>query len=344
MQNVQSELAQTSEALNNLITEMIRSPGPDLGCVREIAGQTVSIVADDPDLAIFSMLLNGGREYPTSHCQRVSILATAMGAAIGLQESELRDLATGCMLHDTGMLLLKEPLYLYPRALTESEIVELKRHPSLVFDVLSNSPAISARAALVAYQVHERDDGSGYPRGRRGDQIHPLSKIAAVADSYIAKISDRPYRPAMSPYRAMEVMLVETGRRQFDPRAVRALLKAESLFPVGSTVELSTGETAQVIRSTPEDYMHPVVSVLSGGPPRIVNLAEERDISIVTESRTETSALAEEVALSCENDADDLDGLSAECAALDFQEEADGDVGGSDDGGPFEDESDTPQE
>src|SRR5208283_5410057 len=109
------------------------------------------------------------------------------------------------------------------------------RHPVAVFDVLQHHwDHIPAAARMTAYQVHERCDGSGYPRGRTGGQITELSRVAAVADAFVALVSPRPYRPSMIPYYAMETMLKLVRRGLFDHRFVRALLETVSLFPLGS--------------------------------------------------------------------------------------------------------------
>ena len=118
---------------------------------------------------------------------------------------------------------------------------------------------------MVAYQMHERANGSGYPRGRTIEQTHPLARIAAVADSFTALVSARPHRAGMLPYFAVEKLVRDTAKGLFDPQAVRGLLQAVSLFPIGSYVELNDGYVGRVIRSNAFDYTKPIVEAWKRG-------------------------------------------------------------------------------
>jgi HD-GYP domain-containing protein (c-di-GMP phosphodiesterase class II) len=138
---------------------------------------------------------------------------------------------------------------------------------------------------MVAYQMHERCNGSGYPRGRTAAQIHPLAKIAAVADVFLALVSMRPHRAPVSPYRAIEMILYDTQRQLYDPYVVRALLGAISLFPLGSYVRLSDDRIAKVIRTNPRRYDRPIVEIeqdsRSTTPPEVVDLALRPEVRVV---------------------------------------------------------------
>jgi HD-GYP domain-containing protein (c-di-GMP phosphodiesterase class II) len=138
---------------------------------------------------------------------------------------------------------------------------------------------------MVAYQIHERCDGSGYPRGRAAPQIHPLAKIAGVADTFTALVSRRPYRPGMLPYHAMVKMLQDVGLGLYDAQIVRALLNTVSLFPIGSYVALSDGRLGKVIRSNGGTYDRPVLETWErndlGADPKLVDLREHPDLKVV---------------------------------------------------------------
>ncbi len=138
---------------------------------------------------------------------------------------------------------------------------------------------------MVAYQIHERCNGSGYPRGRAGGQITELSRVAAVADTFVALVSPRPYRPSMIPYYAMETMLKLSRRGLFDRRFVRALLETVSLFPLGSFVALSDDRVGRVIRSNGPAYDRPVIEVAGKSPHDgelpIVDLSQATGLKVV---------------------------------------------------------------
>ncbi|OYW11077.1 MAG: hypothetical protein B7Z55_19865 [Planctomycetales bacterium 12-60-4] len=119
-----------------------------------------------------------------------------------------------------------------------------------------------SRPGRVAYQVHERPNGYGYPRAKSGDRIHLFARILAVADAYSALTSTRPQRPALTPYAAMECVVKMARRKDLDPEIVRALLKVLTLFPIGSYVALSDARLARVIRRNGDRYTTPIVQAV----------------------------------------------------------------------------------
>jgi HD-GYP domain-containing protein (c-di-GMP phosphodiesterase class II) len=250
--------------------------GLDRRSLDELAETALSDVVSDIDL--FSGL--GGSpesgEYPVRHSVNTAMLALAVGVRTELDVQTLRELVIGCLVHDAGMMWLDRELYDHAGEVGRSAYLEITKHPILVFDALRNAGDIPKRSAFIAYQMHERCDGSGYPRRRTKEQIHFLSRIAAVADAYVALVSPRPHRPAMMPYYAMEKMLRDANRGLFDALAVRSLLRTMSLFPIGSYAELSDGRIARVLRAS-DDYCRPTVEIGD----EIINLLETPQFSVV---------------------------------------------------------------
>jgi HD-GYP domain-containing protein (c-di-GMP phosphodiesterase class II) len=224
-------------------------------------------------------------KYPPRHGQQTAMLAMSMGLNLGLEKRDLIDLGTACLVHDLGMLHLREEIYNHPERLTTLSYLEITKHPGITFDLLANVERTAGTPRLVAFQMHERCNGSGYPRGRSDGQIHPLAKIAAVADSYLAMISPRPHRAPMAPYLAVEQLLHASRQRLYAPWAVRALLRSVSLFPIGSSVELSDGRAARVLRTCGDNYTKPVVEVWTAGSvsgaSEIVDLNEPSRPSVI---------------------------------------------------------------
>jgi len=250
--------------------------GLDRASLEELADTALSDVVGDIDL--FSGL--GGNpqvgEYPVRHSVNTAMLALAIGVRTGLDVPTLRELVIGCLVHDAGMLWLDREIYDHASELDRSRFLEITKHPILVFDALRSTGDIPKRSAFIAYQMHERCDGSGYPRRRTKEQIHFLSRIAAVADAYVALVSRRPHRPAMMPYCAMEKMLRDAKRGLFDTTAVRSLLRTLSLFPIASHVELSDGRVGRVLRAG-TDYCRPTVDAEG----EIVDLMATSELNVV---------------------------------------------------------------
>jgi HD-GYP domain-containing protein (c-di-GMP phosphodiesterase class II) len=184
------------------------------------------------------------------------------------------------------MACVDQKLIVAKRALAIHELVEIAKHPFKTFELIEkNLNVIPPGSRMVAYQIHERADGSGYPRGRTLAQTHPLARIAAVADMYAALVAPRPHRPGLLPYYAIEKILADTKQGLFDPKAVRALLQTVGLFPIGSFVEFNNAEyIGRVIRSNGAQFALPIVEVhrrsATRMAPSIVDLSQDATLKI----------------------------------------------------------------
>lgn len=256
----------------------------DADAVEGVSARSLGQLAGDLDLFVSLGITLESDRYPSQHSMRSSMLAMAVGTQMDLDERSLLDLSTGCLVHDIGMLRIDHEIYQRPSAIDPLAMLEITKHPSLTFDLIREVEGISGPARLVAYQVHERCDGSGYPRGRKANQIHPLAKIASVADVFMALISPRPHRPGRMPYYAVEHLIRGAKKGLFDPQAVRGLLQTVSLFPIGSYVELKDGRPGRVIRSNGDAYTSPIIEAWDPGrlnmQPTVIDLANETEIQI----------------------------------------------------------------
>jgi response regulator RpfG family c-di-GMP phosphodiesterase len=157
------------------------------------------------------------------HSQRVCLYALEIARRMGWQDEQLKNLARGAYLHDIGKLGIPDGILLKPGALTPEEWKRMRQHPQIGFDLLKGIPFL-APAAEIVLAHHERCDGSGYPRGLRGDEIPPSARIFAVSDTLDAVTSDRPYRRASSFQDARETICGLAGNR-LDQEAVDIFLK-----------------------------------------------------------------------------------------------------------------------
>jgi response regulator RpfG family c-di-GMP phosphodiesterase len=156
------------------------------------------------------------------HSQRVCRYALEIARAMDWSEEKLGSLAKGAHLHDIGKLGIPDGILLKPGSLTTEERKLMQRHVQIGYDLVKDI-AFLADAAEIVLTHHERHDGGGYPRGLTGDQILPSARIFAVADSFDAITSDRPYRRASSFEAGLEIIRGCSGT-QFDPQVVSAFL------------------------------------------------------------------------------------------------------------------------
>jgi putative nucleotidyltransferase with HDIG domain len=152
------------------------------------------------------------------HTQRVTRMTVDLARTFGLSEHDLVNVRWGALLHDIGKMGVPDGILLKPGALTDEEWVVMRKHPGLAYEMLS--PIRYLHGALdIPYCHHEWWDGSGYPRGLKGDEIPLAARIFAVVDVWDALISDRPYRLAWAEGKALEHIQKGSGTH-FDPHVV----------------------------------------------------------------------------------------------------------------------------
>lgn len=218
----------------------------------------------DIDAALDFCRLSNNDPTLALHSLNVSVLSMAIGIDLGYDERHIQTIGIAGLVHDVGMLRVSESIRQSDRKLTDSESLDIQRHPVHTVNILSQMSTIPSLVQLVAYQVHERPDGSGYPRGRDRTSIHPFARILHAADAFLALTSRRPYRPPVMAYEALVCLLKQAEQNQVESEVIRSLLGALSLFPIGSHVELSDGRCARVVRANRNDFTRPLVAVDGG--------------------------------------------------------------------------------
>jgi HD-GYP domain-containing protein (c-di-GMP phosphodiesterase class II) len=182
--------------------------------------------AYDTSLDGWSRALDLRDKETEGHTQRVTDMTLRLARAMGVAEGDLVDIRRGALLHDIGKMGIPDSILLKPGPLTEEEWKVMRRHPVYAYDFLSPTPYL--RPALdIPYCHHEKWDGTGYPRGLRGEGIPRAARIFAVADVWDALRSDRPYRAAWTAVKAREYIREQAGKH-FDPRVVEVFLRIES--------------------------------------------------------------------------------------------------------------------
>lgn len=199
--------------------------------------------------------------YTFTHCVNVSILSIALGRHIGLRREDLFKLGVGAILHDIGKMLIPEGLLNKPGAYSEAELALMRRHSMLGADFLSAARFIALESVHVAGEHHERYDGSGYPAGLAGDAIHFFARIAGIADVYDAMTSDRIYQKAMMPTDTLK-LIYSKRKNHFGPELAEKFIQCMGIYPIGSLVELSSGDIGLIKSVNRSDLLHPMVSVV----------------------------------------------------------------------------------
>ena len=259
--------------------------GSVVGLRRAVAGMVEGLAASD-DLLVLAQAAGDTHLDLPRHMVNVAIFSMKIGQGIGYREDELPWLALAGCLHDVGMVTVPRRVLEKPEALTPDDMAVIQQHPEQGFRLLQTLGPEFEWLANVALQHHEREDGSGYPRGLAGDQIHEYAKIVGLADVYEALCHHRPYRPMSAP---MDVVrgLISGERRRFPDRILKGFIRGLSAFPVGSQVRLNSMEVGRVVATNPALPLRPVVEILQGSeeggstPSRRVDLATNTLLYIV---------------------------------------------------------------
>lgn len=180
-------------------------------------------LAYDETLEGWSRALDMRDKETEGHSKRVTEMAVRLARAVGMREQELAHVRRGALLHDIGKLGIPDSILLKPEQLKEQEWEIMKKHPVYAFQMLS--PIAYLRQALdIPYCHHEKWDGTGYPRGLKGEEIPQAARIFALVDVWDALRSTRPYRPPWPEERTTEYINEQAGK-YFDPGLKDAFLK-----------------------------------------------------------------------------------------------------------------------
>lgn len=220
------------------------------------------------------------KDYLYPHSVNVSILAVNLGFALGYNKSEVIDLAACSLIHDLGMLKISKQIIDKPSKLSEEEFAEIKRHPvyGLAFLLkIKDSPKITAD---VVYQHHENKDGTGYPEGKKGDEISEFAKIVAISEVFEAMTHPRPYRTErIIPFAAVK-MIIQEDEAKFDQKVLKTFLNYITFYPINSFVMLNNNEIGRVLRINNLSPMRPIVEIVFDGlgnhlkKPKIIDLTK----------------------------------------------------------------------
>jgi len=202
-------------------------------------------------------------DYLADHAMCVAVLAMATAAQLTWSRENIRTIGMTAMVSDLGMMLVPDRIRSGGEQLSDIDRGRVQRHTGYTLAMLESVNGVPNEVKLAAFQHHERENGSGYPLGLRCDGIYDVARVLAVADVLAAQMSPRHYRKHKLPYIAMEQMVRAAASSQFSKPAVRALVQAAGLFPVGSCVKLSNRKTARVIAANPNHLDRPIVQLLT---------------------------------------------------------------------------------
>jgi HD-GYP domain-containing protein (c-di-GMP phosphodiesterase class II) len=253
-------IASAAAEIRDIFSGMRGSQGIPM---EELSGRilpSISNVAETPDL--FSLLadLQSKDDYTYRHNVGVAVFSNMIGRWLHLKGPDLAELTLAATFHDVGKIDIADRILNKPGKYTDEEYEQMKHHAAIGYEIIKSHPELTDRAALVALQHHEREDGTGYPKGITGEEIDYFSKIVAVADIFHALSTHRVYRPAMPFYKVMQMMREESFGK-LNSHICRMFIQRMMELTVGNTVTLTNGQLGKVILINPEMPERPLVAV-----------------------------------------------------------------------------------
>jgi putative nucleotidyltransferase with HDIG domain len=242
--------------------------------VKESFQPLVENFRSERDVVSLLLMLNSQDDYTYQHSVQVGMLSYYIARWLNWNEEETVRAGKAGFLHDVGKCKIADAILNKPSQLSQDEFQEIKNHPQYGYEILKNSFDDTA-VALAALQHHERMDGTGYPQGLSGDEIHPLAKIVAVADVYSAMISSRVYKEKKDLLHVLRE-LYELSFKELDPDITHTFIRHMVPNFIGKPVELSNGEFGTIVMTHPTDFFRPLVKVGD----EFIDLSVERDISV----------------------------------------------------------------
>ena len=261
----------------------------------DVVDHILQEVEEHDDKAVVLDDLCGASAYDLQH----SIDVTALGLLIGRRliiehgwlnykgerqddrhEERLFRLGMGLILHDIGKLALPQSILHKPGRLSEEEYEIVKAHPKAGAKLVRDTGVWDPLVQASVLRHHERWDGSGYPEGKSGTEVHEMARIAAVADTFDAITSERVFAPAKPAHVGVQTILAGAGTL-FDPLICDVFSRRVAPFPPGIEVELLDGRRAIVVSAPANELDRPILRVISGpGAPFDVSLQSDHNIQI----------------------------------------------------------------
>ncbi|MBC7513349.1 MAG: HD-GYP domain-containing protein [Herminiimonas sp.] len=256
-------VVQRAEAVLADIASDVRANLPiDIAGVQPIVDVLVDSVISNPAALIWSTRLHDESHKTYLHGLKVAIYMMALGRHLGFPREQLAELSSIGLLLDVGMLKIPASVLEKSDALTAEENALLIRHVDYSIEALEQKDPLPRFVARGILEHHERIDGSGYPQGLAGDAISIYGRMAAIADTFAAMTTARAYDVTHSAFDAMKELFREAEHKLHAP-LVEQFVQAISIFPVGSLIELSTGEAAIVLEHNGVRRLEPKILVLT---------------------------------------------------------------------------------
>ena len=233
----------------------------DVKEAKNLVSQLAENVITNPTALVWLTQLKNKDEYTSLHSLNVCILSLFFGRSIQLPTEQLHTLGLGALLHDVGKLKVPPDLLNKPGRLTTEEFGVMKKHTVFGYELMKNQRELDKDALDIIIQHHERPNGNGYPYNLQHGQISHFSKLVSIVDVYDAITSKRAYHNETTPFNALNT-IYNDREKEFDPHLVEQFIKCLGIYPIGSLVELNTGQIGIVVFFSEKSHLSPTIMLI----------------------------------------------------------------------------------
>lgn len=233
----------------------------DTETAKAVVHELVETITEDANTALWLTSLKNVHEYTAQHCINVSVLAIVFGKHLGFTQDQLKLIGLGALLHDVGKMNTPPEVLNKPGKLTAEEFEVIKRHPVDGYETMLATGNVPDQSLQIIKYHHERLSGRGYPDGLKGDQISTAVLMVAIADVYDAMTSERVYHEGLPAHDALKA-LYQVAPGEFGKKLMEEFIRCIGVYPVGSVVELFSGDIGIVMSVDPENKLRPLVMLV----------------------------------------------------------------------------------
>jgi len=271
---------QTTAIVQSMSRAVVSGNALDGARARQAVTEITDSVVRNPDAMMLLVTMREKAQETLNRSTQVSVYMTVFGRFLQLERERLELLGLIGLLQDVGMLKLPAGIPARRADLTSAEDEDFKTHVGHGVEILSQTAGLPAELPGLASLHHERYDGSGYPRGLKSSAISQIGAIAGIVDTFDMLTAPSPYGMQMPPSNALNVLYQNRGT-QFHAALVEQFIQCVGAFPVGSVVELNTGEVGVVITQNLVKRLQPRVMVVQDAngnpihPHKVLDLVKE---------------------------------------------------------------------
>lgn len=278
VKETKKEYVKRIESIKTLFSNVLNYDSIELEqSANEISASIINSDKSTGDLLRCVRSLKAIGDYMYSHSLNVASICCLIGNWMKLGAKEVEELTIAGLLHDIGKAKVPQEILNKKTALTEIESIEIKKHTQYGYEILKAKTGFSEEVCKGILMHHEREDGSGYPYGVKGEKINLIAKIISVADLYSMITLDRVYKRTDTPFSVFEIF-ESSASQKFDALTVYTLISNIAMYYIGDNVKLSNGLEGQIFYIDNEFISRPLIKLMDG---TTIDLRVRKDIKII---------------------------------------------------------------